>query len=380
MADDHMAVYGRLAPVKTRCREYDALICGYFGYGNMGDEAVLRGLIRGLRERKPDIRLCVMTASPGKTARTFCVDTVYRFDMAGVRAAMKKSRLLIFGGGNLLQDSTSNASLRYYLYILRSAKSCGMKTAVYSNGIGPVLEAANLERIAAALSACDSVSMRENRSFELAKSLCPQNKNIRLTFDPVLLRESDGKNDIAGTLGLEKGKYFVISPREIDRFSMKKLADAANLIAKKYGLRPVLIAMQRGEDLPVCRALAGDIPGSLVATENTDLQGVLALLADAAFLISSRLHTLICATSAVCPMMAYSEDVKLRSYLEYSGIAEIAGISPSADIKNTPQEIGNIADAVISHGAQIRTHISASLPTWRALAEYEFSEIIKLIQ
>lgn len=380
MADDHMAVYSRLAPVKTRCREYDALICGYFGYGNMGDEAVLRGLIRGLRERKPDIRLCVMTASPGKTARTFCVDTVYRFDMARVRAAMKKSRLLIFGGGNLLQDSTSNASLRYYLYILRSAKSCGMKTAVYSNGIGPVLEAANLERIAAALSACDSISMRENRSFELAKSLCPQNKNIRLTFDPVLLRESDGKNDIAGTLGLEKGKYFVISPREIDRFSMKKLADAANLIAKKYGLRPVLIAMQRDEDLPVCRALAGDITDSLVATENTDLQGVLALLADAAFLISSRLHTLICATSAVCPMMAYSEDVKLRSYLEYSGIAEIAGISPSADIKNTPQEIGDIADAVISRGTEIRTHISASLPTWRALAEYEFSEIIKLIR
>lgn len=293
---------------------------------------------------------------------------------------MKKSRLLIFGGGNLLQDSTSNASLRYYLYILRSAKSCGMKTAVYSNGIGPVLEAANLERIAAALSACDSVSMRENRSFELAKSLCPQNKNIRLTFDPVLLRESDGKNDIAGTLGLEKGKYFVISPREIDRFSMKKLADAANLIAKKYGLRPVLIAMQRGEDLPVCRALAGDIPGSFVATENTDLQCVLALLADAAFLISSRLHTLICATSAVCPMMAYSEDVKLRSYLEYSGIAEIAGISPSADIKSTPQEIGNIADAVISRGTEIKAHIRASLPTWRALAEYEFSEMIKLIQ
>lgn len=380
MADDHMAVYGRLASVKTRCSEYDALICGYFGYGNMGDEAVLRGLIRGIRERKPDIRLCVMTASPGKTARAFCVDTVYRFDMARVRAAMKKSRLLIFGGGNLLQDSTSNASLRYYLYILRSARSCGMKTAVYSNGIGPVLEAANLERIAAALSACDSVSMRENRSFELAKSLCPQNKNIRLTFDPVLLRESDGKNDIAGTLGLEKGKYFVISPREIDRFSMKKLADAANLIAKKYGLRPVLIAMQRGEDLPVCRALAGDIPGSFVATENTDLQCVLALLADAAFLISSRLHTLICATSAVCPMMAYSEDVKLRSYLEYSGIAEIAGISPSADIKSTPQEIGNIADAVISRRTEIKAHIRASLPTWRALAEYEFSEIIKLIQ
>ena len=161
---------------------------------------------------------------------------------------------------------------------------------------------------------------------------------------------------------------------------MKKLADAANLIAKKYGLRPVLIAMQRGEDLPVCRALAGDIPGSFVATENTDLQCVLALLADAAFLISSRLHTLICATSAVCPMMAYSEDVKLRSYLEYSGIAEIAGISPSADIKSTPQEIGNIADAVISRGTEIKAHIRASLPTWRALAEYEFSEIIKLIQ
>lgn len=380
MADDHTAVYERLSPIATRCDRYDALICGYFGYGNMGDEAVLGELIRGLRRRMPDIRLCVMTAAPGKTARKFSVDTVYRFDMAGVRRRMKKSTVMIFGGGNLLQDSTSNVSLRYYLYILNSAKACGMKTVVYSNGIGPVLEAENLEKIAAVLSLADSISMRERRSFELAKSLCPQNGNIRLTFDPVLLRESRGRSDIALSLGLEAGKYFVISPREIDRFSMKKLSVAVNFVAKKYGLRPVLIAMQRNEDLPVCRALAGDIESSLVAEENTDLQGVLALLSEAAFLISSRLHTLICATSAVCPMMAYSEDVKLYSYLEYSGIKDIAGVCPSADIKSTPQELMGIADAVISKSAEIKEHIRQSLPTWRALAEYEFSEIIKLIQ
>lgn len=379
MADDHMAVYGRLTSVKTQCKEYDALICGYFGYGNMGDEAVLGELIRGLRERKPDIRLCVMTASPKSTSQTFCVDTVYRFDMPRVRAKMKKSKLLIFGGGNLLQDSTSNVSLRYYLYILRMSKSCGMKLAVYSNGIGPVLNAVNLESISAVLSTCDSISMREKRSFELARSLCPNNKNIRLTFDPVLLRESNGKNDIASALCLEKGKYFVVSPREIDRFSMKKLADAVNSIAKKYGLRVVLIAMQRDEDLPVCRALAEDVPNSLVAGESMDLQGVLALLSDAVFLISSRLHTLICATSAVCPMMAYSEDVKLRSYLEYSAM-DAMGILPAADIKSTPREIGDIADAVISHSEEIKARIKENLPTWRALAEYEFSEIINLIQ
>lgn len=379
MADDHMALYEKAARCKTSCVEYDALLCGYFGYGNMGDDAVLRALTDGLRRIKPDIRLCIMTASPRKTSLSYIADSVYRFDMAGVRNAMKKSRMLIFGGGNLLQDSTSNASLRYYLYILGSAKKHGMKTAIYSNGIGPVLEAENLDRIAKALSAADSISMRERRSFELAKTVCPQSRNIRLTFDPVLLRSASEKNDIAHSLGLEKGRYFVISPRETDRFSMKKLSSLANFIAEKYSLVPVLIAMQKNEDLPVCRAVSRDIPHSRVAEGNTDLENILGLLSGAKFLISSRLHTLICATSAVCPMMAYSEDIKLSSYLEYIGIPDIVGICPSADIGTPQAELEAMAQSVMQKGEAIREHIRASLPVWRALAEYEFSETIKLI-
>lgn len=379
MADDHTALYEKIAPYKTACAQYDALICGYFGYGNMGDEAVLCGLTEGLRRIKPDIRLCIMTASPRKTSLSYIADSICRFDMAAVLGAMKKSRLLIFGGGNLLQDSTSNASLRYYLYILKSAKKHGMKIAVYSNGIGPVLEAENLDRIADALSVADSISMRERRSFELAKSVCRSDKNIRLTFDPVLLRSAPEKNDIAVSCGLEKEKYFVISPRETDRFSMKKLSALARFVAEKYSLVPVLIAMQKNEDLPVCRAVSRDICGSIVVGENTDPESILGLLCGARFLISSRLHTLICATSAVCPMMAYSEDIKLSSYLEYIGIPDIAGILPSADIGTSQTELEKMAQTVLQKGDAIREHIRESLPVWRALASYEFSEIIRLI-
>jgi polysaccharide pyruvyl transferase WcaK-like protein len=51
---------------------------------------------------------------------------------------MKKSKLFINGGGNLIQDVTSTRSLSYYLGSIYLAKALGLKIMLYANGIGPV--------------------------------------------------------------------------------------------------------------------------------------------------------------------------------------------------------------------------------------------------
>ena len=51
---------------------------------------------------------------------------------------MRKSKLFLNGGGNLLQDNTSTRSLIYYLGMIWLAKKMDMKTMIYANGIGPL--------------------------------------------------------------------------------------------------------------------------------------------------------------------------------------------------------------------------------------------------
>ncbi|MBQ0010914.1 MAG: polysaccharide pyruvyl transferase CsaB, partial [Ruminococcus sp.] len=377
MVRDHLAVYRALSPHAGKKTHYDAVLCGYFGYGNMGDAAVRCALTRGLRRRKPDASLCVLTATPEKTARQYGVDACYRFDLAGISRILKRSSVLVFGGGNLLQDSTSNASLWYYLHILSRAKVCKAKIAVYANGIGPVQDDRHLVKIGETLAMADSVSLRERHSFELVKALCPDKENVRLTFDPALLTEKSGKREIALRHGLLPLSYFVISPRAIDRFSEKKLVDTAREMTAQYGLTPVLVPMQRGEDEPVCRALSEKLPGSIVLEENFDFTGILDLLDDAAFVISARLHTLIYATSAACPMIGFSDDIKLSAYLSYIGVEEAAGRSLSAGITTPTDTLIAMADTAMAKRGEIRSLLTSSLPIWRTMAEYEFAEILK---
>jgi hypothetical protein len=86
---------------------YDILICGYYGYGNAGDETLLSVIVSELRRIKPDLRLCALSASPKQTERSLGIDTVARFDLESVSKTMARSRMLLFGGGNHIECGTS---------------------------------------------------------------------------------------------------------------------------------------------------------------------------------------------------------------------------------------------------------------------------------
>ena len=110
------------------------LISGYYGFGNLGDEAALSGLVKGLHARGH--HLSVLSNNPEKTRALHGVEAVTRYK--GLLPALVQSDAVISGGGGLLQDKTSARSLRYYLGILRLAKALGKQAVVYGQGVGPL--------------------------------------------------------------------------------------------------------------------------------------------------------------------------------------------------------------------------------------------------
>ena len=112
------------------------LISGYYGFKNFGDEAILSVLVNHLKSK--DANITVLSSDPEYTKSVYNVNSINSFDLKQVIKELKKTDILISGGGSLLQDATSLKSLIYYTGIIAVAKLFNKKIIIFAQGIGPV--------------------------------------------------------------------------------------------------------------------------------------------------------------------------------------------------------------------------------------------------
>lgn len=106
------------------------LLVGYYGYGNTGDAVCLQQSKRLLKQRYPHDPIYVLGARPR--------DVVYRWSAYRLLRALLKSKRLVFGGGGVLQNTTSWQSLGYYLLLIVCAFLCRRPVYFLGQGIGPI--------------------------------------------------------------------------------------------------------------------------------------------------------------------------------------------------------------------------------------------------
>jgi len=110
--------------------ETPIVIAGYYGYGNLGDEAIRVVLRDALDKRGID--------AVWLTARPQAQDEINRRSVLRVYDAMRRSRALVLGGGGLLQNRTSNRSLFYYLGLIGLSRIARKSVLLLGQGIGPI--------------------------------------------------------------------------------------------------------------------------------------------------------------------------------------------------------------------------------------------------
>ena len=136
MAARQSEIYRTIAARQARGKRNGVVICGAYGRGNSGDEAILDAIITTMRQLDPLSPLTVMTRKPLETKLLHEVDAVYTFNALKFRRAMRHARLFINGGGSLIQDVTSSRSLYFYLYTIHAARRLGCKVQMYGCGVG----------------------------------------------------------------------------------------------------------------------------------------------------------------------------------------------------------------------------------------------------
>lgn len=304
-------------------------VSGYYGCGNAGDEAVLAGMKEALtRVAGERVQLLVLSQNPQDTHDLHGVEAVYRMHLPSVRTSLKRSAMLISGGGSLLQDSTSLRSLFYYLLILRMAQGVGIPTFFYAQGIGPLRRpiARWLVRVAAERAA--GITVRDEPSRQLLKEIGVRKPSIEVTADPAFCLNIPSK-EAAGILlknsGIDPERPSIgVSLRPWEKTADPFSAPAALLPALESacGKQVILIPMQQPGDSEFALETA---KRSGSATRFPVLGGVhspreiLGVTARMEAVVAMRLHTLIFAVRAGVPPFALSYDPKVENLMQLIG-------------------------------------------------------------
>lgn len=303
-----------------------ALICGAYGMGNAGDEAVLLALVQGLRAAAPELPIRVTSRTPGRTARDLGVEAVHPFELPGLLRAMKASRLFLSGGGSLIQDVTSTRSLLYYLWTLRTAKCMGCRVMMIGCGIGPLNRPGNRRLTARVIRrSVDAVTLRDRASLRMLEALGVTEIPTEVTADPALLLKpaQEAETDRfcrAADLPPERS-WFLLAPRPWKEGSPRPelLAAACARAWNRYGLYPVLLAMEPGQDRSLCTAVRSclenrGVPCAL-AEASSDPRVTAGLIRRADRVLALRLHALILAAAGDRPLAGIAYDPKVSGFL-----------------------------------------------------------------
>lgn len=276
------------------------LVSGYYGFGNLGDEALLAGLLRGLRGMGHTP--VVLSGNPKATTQQHGVEAVHR--LRGLVPALARVDALVSGGGGLLQDTTSRRSLDYYLNVLRLARRAGKRVVVYGQSLGPLSDAgrASVARTLKGL----PVALRDDQSLRLAAGM---GLTATLVADPALLLADSGAEPLP-----EPDEAPVVL---VPRGGQPQLNEALEELALELADAGVPLAGMafhpREDEEPLLR-IKRMVP-ELELWEESDPVATVRRLERARYVVSIRLHGCILAAAAGVGFAGISYDPKVKGFL-----------------------------------------------------------------
>ncbi len=300
------------------------LIAGYHGYGNCGDEATLQAMTVNIKAMAKDVKITALSFKPELTKTEYNIESVQRFNVLQVFNAIRRSDIILSGGGTLLQDDTSTRSLLYYLSIIKVAKMLHKRVMLYANGIGPVHGKINRKLIKYVVNNVDFITLRESMSAKDLEELGVKKPETRITADPAFtLKSADDKriSEIFAEENIPLDKDVIgVSVRNWNGFGgegyIERIASVCDKFARE-GKTILLIPMQFPKDVPISKRLMGVMTEKSYILKNKYAPAeILGIIGKVHIMLSMRLHTLIFAGVKRVPMAGVIYASKVDYYLK----------------------------------------------------------------
>lgn len=314
----------------------EIVISGYYGFDNVGDEAILYSIIHELKNNLPSISITVLSNKPEHTSKLYDVNAVNRWNIKAVWDAVRQSDGVISGGGGLLQDKTGMTTISYYCAIMWMAYISGKPFFVYSQGIGPINKKFNKKIVSLTLKRAALITVRDEQSKSLVHQLGIKNQ-VSVVVDPVLgmdLEEMNTSNWL--NQNLKEDDFLTVSVRYTSNSQavLTKIAKGLSPIAEK-GKKLVFIPMFGKEDHQCSKEVKQMMSTeaqqhTYVAPYYLSIHEKAAIIGSSQLLIGMRLHSLIFAVKRHTPFLAISYDPKIDIFTSRCGQTVIGHVDSSS--------------------------------------------------
>lgn len=329
------------------------LICGYYGFANAGDEAMLMAVIDALGNMRSNLDITVLSGNPQETQERHGVKAVHRLNVFAIIKKMFSSDLVVSGGGSLLQDVTSRRSIFYYLGVLQLAKLFRKPVMLYGQGIGPINGSLARALTRFVCKQIDLITVRDRKSKEELSRLGVGDEKVHLTADPVMAMNQ--VDDYTGRLILrnyhmEGAKTLVgISVRDWQGIKDFKaiLAKVADTLIQNYDARVIFMPLQYPDDIAISEqvvSLMQEKEQVAVIKERCSISDFLSLVGNMSLLISVRLHALIFGAVMHVPVIGISYDPKIDGFLESiksTSVGNLSNVSYDQIMQKVKEVLGN---------------------------------------
>jgi polysaccharide pyruvyl transferase CsaB len=369
--------------MKQEDRPFRIGISGSYGGRNLGDEAILDGIIVQLREALP-VEITVFSRNPRDTVSRHNVDRAVpvrdltRKEVSPVIASLD---LFILGGGGILFDGEAEIFLREVFV----AHEFRVPVVVYAVSAGPLTTPTARRAVRTALSKAAIVTVRDRPGYRLLEDV-GIGGDIHLTADPALLLspiqlpleaiKSEGVEFERHLVGFSVRERGPAAPDIDPEQYYDLLANAADYIIGRLDTDVVFVSMERS-DIQHSHAVVAHMRNAdraEVLRRTYSPQEILDLVGHFEFAVGMRLHFLIFAALRGIPFTALPYASKVSGFLQDLGIE----VPPLGEI-GIGQLIARI-DRSWDNRKEVRESIASHLPALRARARETNGLIVQFLR
>jgi polysaccharide pyruvyl transferase CsaB len=310
------------------------LVCGNYGIGNIGDEAILGGMIRIIESAVPKADIVVCSANKRQTAENFKVKAIDYYP-SGIRSTfkfwlgggfinyfreLKSADLFILGGGGLFTDEKPRAVWIWWLQA-KIAKLFGKKLVCFGQSVGPLKTNFGKKFSGKVFKMAEKNIVRDGKSQKMLEEMGAKNAQTLTDLAFALAYDQDSFHN--------QSDFIVLSLRDWIKGDEEKiyqeLAIFVEYIWAKYQLKTVFIPFQleQDDDLKCFNKLSKYVDVNCpmeIYQGGHNVQSVIDFMARARFIVGMRLHSIILSIIVKRPFLALSYSSKVKDFLESVGM------------------------------------------------------------
>jgi len=322
----------------------NAVLCGYYGQQNVGDDALLATLLQML----PDgVKPLVLSANPKYTREQFQVPAFPNRSAFSILKALSQGDYFFWGGGSLMQDVTSWRNPIYYAGLMGLAQQRGLTSIAWAQGVGPLRSRFSRWLTRRALLGCAGISVRDHASAEL---LTEWGLSPLIAPDPVWALESQSFPEI-WELPSPKVAVTLREHPQLTRQHRQTLTKALSSFQQASETFILLVPFQP-QDQPLVERVASQLPANgykvIPPQSPKQLKG---LFQNVEMAIGMRYHSLIMAAAQECLCFGISYDPKITQLMTELNF-------PFWELSQLPSNASDMTKAWLdhyAHGAPLTT-------------------------